>query len=156
MFEANNTALEAQRLAVACFVGQGLFGVDAEPVQEIVRVGHITPVHHAPEYVVGIMNLRGRIVTVIDLGLKLELERTNITPESRILIVEWKGEHVGLLIEQEGGVVAVNPSEMRTPPENVRGAHSTMLEGVVLADGHWMALLNLPTVLEIQDGPARS
>lgn len=156
MFEANSTALEAQGLAVACFVGSALFGVDAEPVQEIVRVGHITPVHHAPDYVVGIMNLRGRIVTVIDLGMKLELGRTAITSESRILIVDWSGEHVGLLIEQEGGVVAVNPSDMRAPPENIRGAHSTMLEGVVQADGHLMALLNLSAVLEIQDGPARS
>jgi purine-binding chemotaxis protein CheW len=156
MFESSQMSLDAQRLAVACFVGSALFGVDAEPVQEIVRVGHITPVHHAPEYVVGIMNLRGRIVTVIDLGLKLELERTNITPESRILIVEWKGEQVGLLIEQEGGVVAVDRSTMRTPPENVRGVHSTLLEGVFLTDGHLMALLDLTAVLEIQDGPARS
>ncbi|MCU0571710.1 MAG: chemotaxis protein CheW [Syntrophobacteraceae bacterium] len=156
MFEASSTALEAQGLAVACFVGNALFGVDAEPVQEIVRVGYITPVHHAPDYVVGIMNLRGRIVTVIDLGMKLELGLTGITPESRILIVEWKGEHVGLFIEQEGGVVVVNPTEMRAPPDNIKGAHSTMLEGVVLADGHLMALLNLSEVLEPRDGPARS
>ncbi len=75
---------DGQRLAVSCVVRNTLCGVDTEPVQEIVKVGHITPVHHAPAYVVGIMNLRGRVVTVIDLGLKLDLGATPLTPDSRI------------------------------------------------------------------------
>ena len=79
MTETIKFGQENQRLAVSCFVGSALCGVDTEPVHEIVKVGHITPVHHAPDYVVGIMNLRGRVVTVIDLGMQLDLGATALT-----------------------------------------------------------------------------
>ena len=63
-------------------------------------VGELTPVRHAPDYVAGIRNLRGRIITVIDLCVRLGLGAVEIGPESRILIADWKGEPVGLLVDR--------------------------------------------------------
>ena len=69
--------------------------IDATLIQEVVMVGELTPVRHAPDYVAGIRNLRGRIITVIDLCVRLGLGSVEIGPESRILIADWKGEPVG-------------------------------------------------------------
>jgi purine-binding chemotaxis protein CheW len=156
MPEATQFGEDTQRLAVSCFVHNALCGVDTEPVQEIVKVGHITPVHHAPDYVVGIMNLRGRVVTVIDLGMKLDLGATLVTPDSRILIITWQGEALGLLIDNVLGVVPVDRAEMKPPPENVRGVQSDMVEGVCQVDGRLMALLDLPSVLAVGDEHKRN
>ena len=147
---------DTQRLAVSCFVRNALCGVDTEPVQEIVKVGHITPVHHAPDYVVGIMNLRGRVVTVIDVGMKLDLGAIPLTPDSRILIISWQGEALGLLIDNVRGVVPIDRAEMKPPPENVRGVQSDMVEGVCQVDDHLMALLDLRSVLGVDDEHARN
>jgi purine-binding chemotaxis protein CheW len=156
MSDAVQYGEDSQQLAVSCFVGNTLCGVDTEPVQEIVKVGHITPVHHAPAYVVGIMNLRGRVVTVIDLGLKLQLGATPLTADSRILIVAWQGEALGLLIDTVLGVVPVDRAEMKPPPENVRGVQSDMVEGVCRVDDRLMALLDLTTVLAVDEGHVRN
>jgi purine-binding chemotaxis protein CheW len=156
MPEAIQFGEDTQRLAVSCFVRNALCGVDTEPVQEIVKVGHITPVHHAPDYVVGIMNLRGRVVTVIDLGMKLDLGATPVTPDSRILIIAWQGEALGLLIDNVQGVVPVDKAQMKPPPENVRGVQSDMVEGVCQVDNRLMAMLDLPSVLAADGEPARN
>lgn len=156
MPEAIQFGEDTQRLAVSCFVRNALCGVDTEPVQEIVKVGHITPVHHAPDYVVGIMNLRGRVVTVIDLGMKLDLGATPVTPDSRILIIAWQGEALGLLIDNVQGVVPVDRAQMKPPPENVRGVQSDMVEGVCQVDNRLMAMLDLPSVLAADGEPARN
>jgi purine-binding chemotaxis protein CheW len=156
MTETIKFGQESQRLAVSCFVGNALCGVDTEPVQEIVKVGQITPVYHAPDYVVGIMNLRGRVVTVIDLGMKLDLGATPVSQDSRILIITWQGEALGLLIDNVLGVVPVDRAEMKPAPENVRGVQSNMVEGVCQVDGRLMALLDLRSVLAVDDEHARN
>ena len=147
MSETKHSSTDTQRLVVSWTIQGALCGLDTDPVQEIVRVGHITPVHQAPVYVLGIMNLRGRIVTVIDLGIILDLGHTEIIEDSRILIVDWHGEQVGLLVERNSGVVAIQSSQMRPPPENVRGVQGSMLEGVCLVDGHLIGILNLASIL---------
>lgn len=156
MSDAAQYGEDSQQLAVSCFIGNTLFGVDTEPVQEIVKPGQITPVHHAPAYVVGIMNLRGRVVTVIDLGVKLELGATPLTLDSRILIVSWQGETLGLLIDTVLGVVPIDRAEMKPSPENVRGVQSDMVAGVCRVDDRLMALLDLRSVLTVDDAHVRN
>ena len=76
-------------LLIATFEVAGtLCGIDAMKVQEVVRVGEVTPVHHVPKQIVGVINLRGKIVTVIDLGVALEIGQLATGASSRIFIVE--------------------------------------------------------------------
>ena len=95
----------------------GIFGIEATLIQEVVMVGELTPVRHAPSYVAGIRNLRGRIITVIDLCVRLGLGAVTIGPESRILIADWKGEPVGLLVDRVDEVVEIEHSAWQPPPE---------------------------------------
>lgn len=140
-------------LVATFLLGEAVFGIGAEQVQEVVRPGNITPVHHAPPFVVGIRNLRGRIVTVIDLAVRLELGSVELGAASRVLIVDWQGEPVGLLVDQVSDTVAVEPELVGVPPANVNGVQSRHLKGVYRGAERLVALLDLAVVLQ-PDGAA--
>jgi purine-binding chemotaxis protein CheW len=135
-------------LAATFMLGQAAFGVDTAQIQEVVRLGNLTPVHHAPAYVVGIRNLRGRIVTVIDLRRRLDLGRVAVGPESRILIVEGQGEPIGLLVDRVADTIDVNPADIHPAPANVNGVQSRHLRGVCRNGACLVALLDLTAILQ--------
>jgi purine-binding chemotaxis protein CheW len=141
--QANNSLLVATFL-----LGESAFGVDTARVQEVVRMGDITPVHHAPDYVVGIRNLRGRIVTVVDLRSRLNLGCAEAGPENRILIVESQGDPVGLLVDRVADTITVDPDRLEPPPPNLHGVQARHLRGVCHGGGRLVALLDPGTVLE--------
>lgn len=153
MTEDNETnAGTGEQLLLATFqLGDASFAFDTVEVQEVLRVSNITTVHHAPDYVLGAMNMRGRIATVIDLGTKLELPPVEITSESRIFMVEWKDEHVGLLVDRMSDVLSVDRSELKPVPENVHGIQSRQVRGVCHAGGNLVALLDLAEVLRLEN-----
>jgi purine-binding chemotaxis protein CheW len=152
MVEQSARIDEEQMLVSTFFLGEAAFGLDTAQVQEVVRVGHITPVHHAPGFVLGVMNLRGRIATVIDLGAKLELAHTDIDGDSRIFIVEWQDEQIGLLVDRVADAVTVDRAALKPAPENVRGIQGRQFQGVCHVDGRLIALLEMTAVLTIEDG----
>jgi purine-binding chemotaxis protein CheW len=137
-----------EALVSSFYVGDALFGFDTTRVQEVVRVGTVTPVHDAPEFVRGVMNLRGRIVTVVDLAAKLALGATDLTDESRIYIVEWKQEHLGLVVDRTADVLPLDRSSLKPPPENVRGVSARMIEGLSEVGHRLVAVLGLDAILE--------
>jgi len=149
----------AKELLIATFqVGNhdGIFGIDATLIQEVVMVGELTPVRHALDYVVGIRNLRGRIITVIDLGVRLDLGFVAIGPDSRILIVGWKGESIGLLVSRVADAIAVQENDLEAAPPNLHGVQMQKLLGVFRSGHRLAALLDLSEVLclEVRAGNA--
>jgi purine-binding chemotaxis protein CheW len=126
---------------------EGLFGIDATLIQEVVMVGEITPVRHAADYVAGIRNLRGRIITVIDLCVRLGLGAVRIDPENRILIADWKGEPVGLLVDRVADAVTLEAGDLEPAPPNLHGVQMQKLRGVFRSGERLAALLDLAAVL---------
>ena len=129
----------------------GFFAIDATLIQEVVMVGELTPVRHAPDYVAGIRNLRGRIITVIDLCVRLGLDAVEIGPESRILIADWKGEPVGLLVNRVADAVALEAGGLEPAPPNLHGVEMQKLLGVFRSGERLAALLDLAAVLGTDD-----
>ncbi len=139
-------------LLIATFLlGEAAFGIDANEVQEVTRVGHITPVCNAPSYVVGIRNLRGRIVTVIDLRVRLDLGRVAEAPTNRILIVDSLGEPIGLLVDSVADTIDTNAASLTPPPPNLHGVQSRNLRGVCRGADRLVAVLDLGPVLQPED-----
>jgi len=135
-------------LLMATFMlGEAAFGIDAHEVHEVVKVGDITPVHDAPAYVVGIRNLRGRIVTVIDLCVRLELGSVTAGPENRIFIIDWQNESIGFLVDSVTETISVNPEDMSAPPANLHGVQSRNLRGVCSGGERLVALLDSGSLL---------
>jgi purine-binding chemotaxis protein CheW len=137
----------SEDLVTTFSLGDTMFGLDAMRIQEIVQVGEVTQAHHAPEYIVGLMNLRGKIVTIIDLAGRLGLHRQENLSESRVLIMEWMGEHVGLLVENNCDVLHIDPENLAPRPENIREEQAPYIEGMYKHRAGLIALLNVDSVL---------
>ncbi len=127
--------------------GDARYGLEAVRVQEVILVGAITPVHHAPEYVRGIINLRGKIVTVVDVGIKLMDQETALGDDSRILITDWKDEFVGLLVDRIGDVLTLERDQIEPQPANVGEDQSHFFQGVYRNSEQVVAVLDLEALL---------
>ena len=150
----NESDSAAQSHLLAAFsLGASLFAVRADLVQEVVRVGELTPAHHAPPFVVGIRNLRGRIVTVVDLAVCLGLGVVEPSPDNRVLIVDSQNEPVGVLVDAVADTLSIGPDDVSPPPPNINGVQSQNLTGVCRFGERLVALLDLDTVLSAEGRP---
>ena len=133
------------------YVGNGICGMNILNVQEINKLMQMTKVPQAPDYVLGILNLRGQIVTIIDLGKKLGLGETDITKDPRNIIVNSSGGHVGLLVRQISDVVAADMSKLEQAPANMSGIQGEYFTGVYKTTKHLIGILDVERVLRIDD-----
>ena len=130
------------------YVGDALCGMDILNVQEINKLMEITKVPQAPECVMGILNLRGQIVTIIDLCKKLGLPSTDVNDESRNIIVSSKGEHIGLLTERISDVVGIDWQKVEPPPANIGGVQGRFFKGVLKTEDRLIGILDVDEVLK--------
>ena len=139
-----------QELQFSCFyLGDTLYGYDIELVQEINDEFNLTEVPLSREYVLGIMNLRGQIITVIDQQRKIGLPATEIKRSSRVMILKSKNEYIGLLVDRIGEVITCRRSDIAKPPSNVNGIQGKLFKGVVhTPQNELLALLDVEAVLE--------
>lgn len=129
------------------YVGDVLMGVPINHVQEINRHQHLTPAPQAPDAVRGVINLRGQVVTVVDLKAVLQLGNTEISRQTRNVIVGVKGEEVALLVDRVADVVQATGDRLEAPPANVGGADGRFFLGVYKLDAELLLVLNVEEVL---------
>jgi len=129
-------------------VGETLCGIDILHIQEINKLTDMTTVPQSPDYVSGILNLRGQIVTVIDLRKKLRLSGDVDEGRMRNIIVKSKGESIGLLVDRVGDVIEVDKSQFEAPPANVGEIQGKYFTGVFKAERQLIGMLNLERVLD--------
>jgi purine-binding chemotaxis protein CheW len=130
------------------YVGGALCGIDILNIQEINKNFEITKVPQAADYVEGILNLRGRIVTIIDLGKKLGLEPASKAKDNRNIIVNSEDEHIGLLVDSIADVVLAKSSAIEPAPSNIGGAKGKFFEGVVKTETSLIGILDINEVLK--------
>ncbi len=131
-------------------VGDALMGVDILQAEEINRHIEATNVPHAPEYVRGVINLRGDVVTVIDLCTILGLPTAELTKQTRTVVVRSKGEQIGLLVDRIADVVEARSDEIDPPPANMGSVEGRYYHGVYKLDTELLILLNIDAVLAVQ------
>lgn len=144
-----------------------LFGIDIGLVREINQHLDVTPVPHAPEYIRGLINLRGQIVTVIDLKQRLGLGSSQVTAVSHNIILKTESEltelngemeapstvsdKAGFWVDDIRDVVTIDSESIEAPPANVGAIEGKCLSGVVKLENALMGILSISTVL--QDKP---
>lgn len=132
---------------VTFYVGNLLIGADIHQVEEINRLIGVTAVPHAPKYVRGVINLRGEVVTVVDLREILGLADTDRTGSTRTVVVRSKGEQIGLLVDRIADVILTSPAEIDPPPANVSGADGRFFTGICKLETELLVILDVDTVL---------
>lgn len=144
--QSNKTVIE-----LATFhVGDALCGMDILKVQEINKIMEMTIVPQSPDYVQGILNLRGQIVTIIDLGKKLGLGQTDLGSDPRNIIVNAPGEYVGLLVNKLSDVVAAEPDKIEPAPANMSGIQGSFFTGVYKTENKLIGVLDIKEVLRME------
>jgi purine-binding chemotaxis protein CheW len=123
------------------------YGVDVRLVQEIRRVGEITSVPRAPEFVRGVINLRGRILPVLDLKRKLGLGEVAATRAARIMVVRVRERVLGLLVDGASQVLRVPVSRIEPAPEEVVDRGGDYIRGVAKLDERLVILVDLERAL---------
>lgn len=130
------------------YLGEALCGMDILKIQEINKHMEMTKVPQAPDYIMGILNLRGQIVTIIDLGKKLGLSSTEMTSKRRNIIVNSQGEYIGLMAARISDVVQADTSRIEPPPANIGGVQGKYFTGVFKTEDNLVGILDVEEVLK--------
>lgn len=133
-------------------VGRETYGVPITSLHEIVRVPEITAVPDAPEYMEGVINLRGKIVSVIDLRKRLGEKKINSTRRNRILVVEHKGRLSGLIVDSASEVLKIPATDVETSPTAFEEGRSNCVTGLGKYKGRLIVLLDMARLLDLGNG----
>lgn len=128
-------------------VGDEVYGVDISRVQEIIRMQAITQVPGAPPFVEGVINLRGKIIPVIDLHSRFGLPPVQTSKSSRIVVVDDDGRVLGMVVDGVSEVLRITVDCVEPPSPIVMGVDSDFIRGIAKLEGRLIILLQLDRVL---------
>ena len=127
------------------------YGINVMQVQEVLRYTEIAPVPGAPDYVLGIINLRGNVVTVIDTRSRFGLQPAEVSENSRIVIIEAEKQVIGILVDSVAEVVYLRASEIDVAPSVGTEESAKFIQGVSNRDGELLILVDLNKLLSDEE-----
>ncbi len=127
-------------------VGDEEFGVPIGDVQEIIKISTITPIPDSPEFIKGLINVRGDIVAIIDVRARFFLQ-TKEEPSRHIVITKQEGNLFGLMVDEVMEVLRIQESDIKPPPRLMTKINEYYMHGVITHDGRLIILLNVAQVL---------
>lgn len=127
------------------------YAIPLPKVREVIGVAEITPVPYTPAHFKGIMNLRGQIISVIDLRLKFKMSKAEMTPETAIIILDIPPLCLGVIVDSVNSVLTVSSHEINPPPDVESNIKSDYLVGVARKDNKLILLLDVERTLSTED-----
>ena len=124
------------------------WGIPIDAVREVLSAQSITPVPLAPPAVVGVLNLRGRIVTLLDLRVPLGMAPTDKPEEAMQVVVEHEGELYSLIIDAVGDSLSLDAVELEAPPKTMDSHWRGLTQGIVKNDGQLLLILSLDRLVQ--------
>ncbi len=143
--------LTATRQLCTFYLDGHLFGVDAQCVQEVIRYQEMTRVPLTSPAVSGLINLRGQIVTAIDLRKRLSMQDRPADKLPMNVVVRSDDGAVSLLVDQIGDVIEVDSDRFELPPNTLRGSARSFVQGAYKLDARLLLLLDIEQVVQITD-----
>lgn len=148
---------DAELLQLVTFsIAEEEFGVDILKVQEIIRTMEITKVPRAPEFVEGVINLRGKVIPILDLRRRFGLVSREHDKHTRIIVIEINNMIVGFVVDSVSEVLRIPASTVEPPPPVVAGLESEYISGVGKLEDRLLILLDLDSLLSREEKSALS
>jgi purine-binding chemotaxis protein CheW len=147
ILESNNSNSTDILQLVSFLIGNEEYAVDIFYVKEINRLSHITKVPNAPEFIEGVINLRGRIIPVIDLRVKMGLPKKTHDKDSRIIVIEDNGLLFGFLVDAVKEVIRIPKSITEQPPEIISSVKTDFINSVGKLEDRLLILIDLKKIL---------
>jgi purine-binding chemotaxis protein CheW len=145
--------VEEEQLVVFNLSGE-IYGVEISTVREIIRMQPVTGVPKTPDFVEGVINLRGKVIPVIDLHKRFDLPLVEETVHSRIMVVEVDNITVGMIVDSVSEVLRIPKDSIDPPPPVISGVDSAFLRGVGKLEDKLIILLDLNQVLHEKEKKA--
>ena len=142
----NNESKDDSHL-VAFQIGAEDYAVPVHEVESIIKNAAVTAMPGSPPYVRGIMNLRGRVTSVVDLRERFGMEPTEPTEETRILVAHVHGATLGVMVDSVSEVLTVKEEDIKAPPVEIVGQSEASISGVMHLDDRLVALIDFAAVL---------
>lgn len=146
--EANAPEADSQ-MYVTMRIDQQLFGIPVKNVRDVLREQRITPIPLSPKEVAGSLNLRGRIVTVINLRQRLGLTRAESSSGNMFVVVENKNELYSLMVDSVGEVITVESSSVEKPPTNLGSGWKEITTGIYKLSGELLIIIDVQKILAL-------
>ena len=127
------------------------YGLDVMQIQEVLRYTEIAPVPGAPDYVLGIINLRGNVVTVIDTRRRFGLADAEVTDSTRVVVMESANQVMGILVDSVAEVVYLKSSEIETAPNVGNEESAKFIQGVCNKNNELLILVELDKMMSEEE-----
>jgi len=127
------------------------YGIDIMRVQEIILIGHITQMPNVPPYVRGLINLRGHVLPIIDLGIRFGLGDTEPTEQSRIIVLNQEARTVGIIVDAVDEVLRINVEQIEEVSSAFMGAGQDYVRSLVKFKSKLLILLDVDRLLAGED-----
>lgn len=137
----------AEMQLVVFSLNDELCGADTSQIQEIVKYQDVTKVPRMPKFVDGIINLRGRVIPIINLNKRFELGETEITKKTKIIITKIDNSYIGFVVNDVSEIIKLSENEIETPPEIIQKDGSEYLRGVGKKEDKLISILNLNSIM---------
>jgi purine-binding chemotaxis protein CheW len=149
---SNASDVDALLQLVSFSIGDGEFGVDILKVREINRMVEFTRIPNAPDYVDGVINLRGKVIPIVDLRCRLGIERKDHDKHTRIIVAELSGRVVGFVVDAVKEVLRIPRSVTEPPPAMAGPLKGDCVTGVGKLEDRMLILLDLERTLSFDSG----
>lgn len=127
------------------------YGLNIMSVQEIILMGQITEVPEVPAYIRGLINLRGKVIPIVDLRRRFSLEAGEVTEHTRIMVVNSCATTFGIVVDAVSKVLRIEADQIEPPPPGLVGLEQAYIQGLVKMEEKIMILLNVDAVLSQKD-----
>lgn len=128
------------------------FGLEISQVREIIRVQEVTPMPKAPEFIEGVINLRGQIIAIMDLAKRFSLKREKATEKARIVVTEVRDNVVGLIVDEVPEVLRIAEDSIEATPEMLKTqVHSDFIKGVGKTSNRLIIILEVDKILSHEE-----
>jgi purine-binding chemotaxis protein CheW len=141
---------ESLRKLLTFFLADEEYALDIEVIREIIKPREVTDLPRVPDFILGLISLRGIIIPIFDLKRRLKLGNAEITPASRVIICQHEDKMIGLLVDSITQVICVPEKCIEPPPAVLSGLDRDLVEGVGRFQGKMMILLHLPCVADAE------
>lgn len=144
-----NVALEGKFLTFV--LGKEEYGIEITRVREIIGIVEITPVPKAPSFIKGVINLRGKVIPIVDMRTKFSMEQVEFTSETCIIVVEVNERLMGILVDTVSEVLDIQANDIEPPPSFGSGLSTMFILGMAKIKGDVKILLNIDEVLNASE-----
>lgn len=146
MDKVNGNEIKDKKV-IAFQIADEEYALAVDQVNSIERMMPITRVPHTAEFVMGVINLRGVVLPIIDLRIRLGLEKATYDKQTRIIIVQTDEMEIGLIVDAANDVISISDDDIEDAPESFDTVNADYIEGVLKIDARLLVLLNLDKVL---------